>query len=253
MLCGAALIAWSILAPTSALVWNVLQKRGQSMTQQNITSVTDVPLVTAPPEAVVAAPPGAVIAAPQQNLIPGASASTASRKSSVIAKSPPTPAARQRVLTKTASAQTSQSAAEEKAREEIMSLYQNWKTYWRTHDLDSIMKLYSPQVRFRPAEHGILDYKALRPWFEGLWSGRGYIVRDTSEPHLSIRGGQAILIAGQSYTRGGRMQFTSRYLLQREVVQGSGSGAFSSTRRWRIIEEDFLSFQGNTDVYAQIY
>jgi hypothetical protein len=251
MLCGAALIAWSILAPAGALVWSALQKRSQSTTPQNTTSATAAP--------VVIAPSGPLIAAPRQDPVTGTTASTVAQESSVITKLLPHSAAvKQRVLTKATSAPNSRSAAEEKARREVMTVYRDWKASWYARDVNRIMKFYSPRVRFHASGQRNMDYVTLRPWFEALWAEGSYTVRDIGEPHLSIRGDHAVLIAGQNYARRhgerfSRARLTNRFFLKREVYKGNGTVTSSSTRRWRIIEEDYLPFQGNTDINVQIY
>jgi hypothetical protein len=115
------------------------------------------------------------------------------------------------------------------------------------------MKLYSLQIRFRSLGTERYNHTRLRRWFEQLWEAGKYTINDVGQPHLRIKGDHALLIAGQNYSRRGRMQFTNRYVLRREVVKGNVAGAPDSIRQWRIVEEDYLPFEGSTDVQAQIY
>jgi hypothetical protein len=238
MLCGTALIAWSVLAPVTALLWNVMQKRGASSTSQNAAVASTKTVVTPP----------------TQSLVPGASASTPSQTSPSALNSPPgPPLAGQRVLKATPSVGTPLSLAQQEDQREILHLYQTWKTAWQTRDVQGIIKLYSPQIELRSAGTDRVRYRDLPSWFERLWAGGSYTVTDVGEPHLSINGDQAIIIAGQSFRRHRRIRFTSRYFLEKEVVRNSSSLKPRSIRRWRITEEDFLPFQGSTDVQTQIY
>lgn len=238
MLCGVALIAWSVLAPVSALLWNVLQNRGAGSTAHNAAVASTKTGVTTP----------------AQTLVPSARASTPPhRPRSAVNTRPQPPLARQRVLKATPSAGAPLSLIEQADRREIMHLYGIWKAAWQTRDVNGILKLYSPQIQFRSVGTDKVTYRDLRSWFERLWANGGYTIKDIGEPHLSINGDQAILIAGQSYRRYRRMRFTSRYFLTKEVVKNSSPVGPESIRRWRITEEDFLPFQGSTDVQTQIY
>jgi hypothetical protein len=154
---------------------------------------------------------------------------------------------------KAVSANTRQSANQQKSRSEILNLYKNWKTAWQVRDVDAIMKLYSPRIRFRSVGAGTYNNDMLRQWFIQLWGEGIYTVSDIGQPHLSIQGDYAVLLAGQMYSRNRSIRFTNRYILRREAVKGSAAVGSNTTRRWLIAEEDYLPFQGSTDIHVQIY
>jgi hypothetical protein len=134
-----------------------------------------------------------------------------------------------------------------------LDLYNAWKAAWQTRNVDAIMSLYSPQIRFSSAGEPKTGYKGLRTWFERLWAEGPYTVSDLAQPHLTISGNRAVLIVGQDYLRHGRVRFTNRFFFIKEASQDSASLTSKSTRRWRIVEEDYLPFQGSTDLQTQIY
>jgi hypothetical protein len=153
-------------------------------------------------------------------------------------------------------------------RQEILSLYEAWKDAWSTRDIEAIMKLYSPQVRFRNMGRGATGYIGTRQTLLMLWGQNGFKVQDKVPPSLSLKGERAILIAGQAYRGLGPdrdgIDLTHRFVLKREDIGGIGAtkssivpsqkGTTSRTlRQWRIVGSDFLPYQGNDDSRGQIF
>ena len=161
-----------------------------------------------------------------------------------------------------------------KARAEIVQVYSAWKRAWGEHDVPAMMSLYSKEIRFRDVSGALYEYATLHGWYQQLWGSSSYRLRDVTRPRLVITGDRAVLIVGQSYSRRRRLRLTSRYILHKELVTISAAPASANkaantkttkikvapppplprkVKKWLIVHEDFLPFQGSSDVEAQIY
>jgi hypothetical protein len=228
MLCGAALITYGAIAPAGLFIRNLVQTRSvanKEMVGNSASARLTVPETIQPRVAASEAVP-----------VKAAASSTA------------------------ASSAAASSAAEMKKRSEIMKLYTQWKGCWKTRDIDALMKLYSPQVRFRTGQGAsFVDYEGARTSFLMLWQNGSYSVVDLISPDLSIDGERAVLIAGQNYVRNESsklgLTYIHRYVLDHEdigsevptQIDGPASQKAPKTRKtkqWRIITSEFMSFQG---------
>jgi hypothetical protein len=241
MIGGTVLIGYGVIAPTGILIRNAVQ--GDSR-----------PVPPTPHTATAASPTAAKVT--NSRLTASQANGPSIKQSKVVA---PAAFANKPVVI---------NPAQMKQRREIMKLYAEWKDAWRTRDIDAIMSLYSPHVRFRLTGSSYLDHKATREALLGLWGNEGYTVQDASIPYLEIDGEQAVLIAGQGYkgaheSRAGQF-YTCRYFLKYEdigrgvPVSSAQEGALKSTptgkvRQWRIIRNEYMNYQGSSDRGSEIY
>jgi hypothetical protein len=258
MVYGAVLIVCSIAAPLGPFLWSALSTRNSAAGTNSTTGADSTPGVTStelPREYIPRQ-------THTQTQVQSSHVAAAKPSGAIIAPSNATVKA-------TVAQQATQSADEARARAEIFKLYHTWKAAWGTGDIDGIMKLYAPEVRFRDVGYQLLGYAQLRTWFEQLWHRSRYQVKDVSKPLLSIDGRRAVLLVGQSYGSGGRLRFTSRYVWKKQPVQrkdsttqvadskqvaaGKHVAADKAAPQWLIVEEAFLRFQGSSDLHDQIY
>jgi hypothetical protein len=249
MICGATLIAYGIIAPAGILLRSAVQGGDVSDSAAANTATASAAAISTAAARVTtpSSVPSAQVVSPKK-----------------IESKASTPTASVKAVNKTAA----MSPAQMKNRREILKLYAKWKDAWRTHNIDAIMTLYSPRVRFRLAGSGYLNHTDTRETLIGLWGHGGYIVHDKETPHLNIDGDQAVLIAGQGYQTSGQRQsgqlYTCRYILElEEISRSTPSGMVQSgspkasgagkVRQWRIVRNEYLPYQGSSDRRSQIY
>jgi hypothetical protein len=205
MICGAVLVAYGVIAPAGILLRNMVQ----GLRTTSATSVAKVAPVTK--------------ATPSDSMLK-------SRESAAS--------------TKIASTKVVVSPAEQKNRDDIMKLYAEWKDAWKRHDIEAVMRLYSPRVQFRSVGGPFVDYNGARKTLLFIWGRDSYIVSDIEPPELSLNGEHATLLVEQLYTkrgyRGG-LKFDHDFVLERE---NTGK---RNARQWRIVKSEFV--RGRSVIY----